>query len=76
MLALQPDPVQPSEGNDSNVIALAFGRKTTDGGKARITARRRLIFPQEGACDLSMREADTAPSETDPCAGYATPSRI
>ncbi|MGM4906271.1 hypothetical protein AB8B24_23670 [Tardiphaga sp. 866_E4_N2_3] len=41
-----------------NVVVLAFGRKTTDGGKARITARRRSIFPQEGACDLSMREAD------------------
>jgi hypothetical protein len=63
MLALQPDPVQPSEGNDSNVIVLAFGRKTTDGGKARITARRYLILREEGACDLSMREADTAPCE-------------
>jgi len=49
-----------------NVVVVAFGRKTMDGGKARIQARRRLIFPQEGACDLSMREADTAPCKMNP----------
>jgi hypothetical protein len=53
----------------SNVIALVFGRKTTDGGKSRIRSHRRLLFQQEGECDLSMREADvvdTSPSEMNP----------
>jgi hypothetical protein len=46
----------------SNVVHLAFRKKTTDGGKARIMSRR-LVSQQEGVCDLSMREADTAPCE-------------
>jgi hypothetical protein len=54
----------------SNVVHLVLGRKTTDGGKARIMARRGRIGRSEGTCDLSMRAADTSPSETDPGAGY------
>lgn len=38
----------------SNVVHLVFGRKTTDGGKARIMARRLASLPQP---------ADTAPCE-------------
>lgn len=65
MLSPAHDHVQ-TEAVADNVVVLAFGRKATDGGKARIKARRSLIFPQEGACDLSMREADTAPCEMNP----------
>lgn len=38
----------------SNVVHLVFGRKTTDGGRARIMSRRLAGLPQPG---------DTAPSE-------------
>ncbi len=50
----------------SNVIYAAFTPKVVDGGKARIKARRHLLFKPEAACELSMREADTAPSEMNP----------
>jgi hypothetical protein len=60
--------VEVQGAKPSNVIVLAFGRKTADGGKARIK-RRRLLFPQEGACDLSMLHADNGmPSDVAYCA--------
>jgi hypothetical protein len=52
----------------SNVVHLVFGRKITDGGKARLQ-RRRLLFAHEGSSDLSMVSADvvdTSPSEMNP----------
>lgn len=58
--------VEMQGSEPSNVIHAVFGRMTTDGGKARIKARRHLLFNPEAACDLSMREADTAPSEMCP----------
>lgn len=43
------------QGNEpSNVVHLVFGRKTTDGGKARIMAHRMASAPQP---------EHTAPSE-------------
>jgi hypothetical protein len=55
--------MQGTEPADNNVIRAAFTPKVVDGGKARIKARRYRLFPTEGACDLSMREADTAPCD-------------
>ncbi len=52
-----------------NVIHAVFGRKTTDGGKARIKRQRDMKFRLLGvptrdiADDLLMDHVDTAPSE-------------
>lgn len=55
--------VEMQGSEPSNVIHAVFGRKVTDGGRARIKARRDRLFAGEGSCELSMREADTAPCE-------------
>lgn len=56
----------------SNVISVAFGRKVTDGGKARIKARRDVLGLSDGAPDyqvdsdsLVMLHADVV--DTSPC---------
>jgi hypothetical protein len=55
------------QGNQpSNVIPVAFGRKTTDGGKARIRSRREKMGLSSPRDDLKMDHADLAdymPSE-------------
>jgi hypothetical protein len=58
--------MQGNEPVHTSVIRAAFTPKVVDGGKARFKARRDRLFAREGACDLSMREADTAPSEMNP----------
>ncbi|MDB5618452.1 hypothetical protein [Tardiphaga sp.] len=55
----------------TNVIELAFRRKTRDGGKARILRRRAMRMkidaePQRDICDdLAMHHVDTG--DTSPC---------
>ena len=69
------------QSQPTNVIELAFGRKTTDGGKARIRRRRAVLFDaghtassvddliaasfREPIGDLVMLRADV--SYTSPC---------
>lgn len=50
------------------VVTLSFTRKTTDGGKRRIQARRRIVFQQEPVDDLVMLrpDVDTSPCEANP----------
>jgi hypothetical protein len=54
MLSPADDPVHTDATAASNVVELRFGRKTTDGGRARIMSRRSTIVTQP---------VDTAPSE-------------
>lgn len=47
----------------SNVVHLVFGRKTTDGGKARIMAHRLASLPQPddtALCEYSAPARDPA----------------
>jgi hypothetical protein len=70
MLSPAYDRVQTEPACD-NVVVLTFGRKTTDGGRARIMSRRKVVYPSDliNVDDLVMlRGDDTAPCEMNPCA--------